>query len=179
MIGGLHLVGVYELYTAQDFKPVNYPNIWSSIATGKDNQAGNWIDEVEYYQMWDDGWKFHNMMQDKYDKDYHFVFSIKNSPSSKSKYTHIYMSVGVIDEDVTIIEVKILGKSENKPSWDYYGWPENAIAHRITHHEFMYNSQFGDRYYLGVEDDLEAIKWNLLYVTIWECWESFENIVQI
>ena len=167
------------MYKAKDFKPTDYPNIWSGIAQSKDGQPGNWVDDTEYYQMWDEGWKYHEMMQYRYDKDFYMVFSVENNQASKYKYTHLYINVGVIDDDVNLIEVKIMGKSNNKPKWDYYGWPENAIAHRISNHKWMYNSQFGDRYYLGVEDNLDAVKWSVLYVSIWECWESFDNIVQI
>ena len=44
----------------------------------------------------------------------------------------------------------------------------------------MFNSQYGDRYYLGDKNDnMGDVKWDLLYIAIWECWETMDNIEQI
>ena len=72
-----------------------------------------------------------------------------------------------------------MGKSEKLPVWSDYGEPLNAIAHRISNHRWMYGAQFGDRYYLGKKTNMEDVKWDVLYIGIWDCWESMDNIEQI
>ncbi len=165
------------MVSINDLIPINYPSIWANIATDKDNQPGKWTDDTEYFQLWDEGWKYQWMMQYRYDKDLYIIWSLK--PKSSSKYIHIYAEVGVIGEDVNITQMKIMGKSDKMPVWDEYGYPQNGIAHRISNHRWMYNTQYGDRYYLGKKTDMDDVKWDVLYIGIWDCWESMDNIEQI
>jgi|TARA_B100001564_G_scaffold354402_1_gene364915 hypothetical protein len=169
----------------RNIMPTSYPGIWSNDAKDTDGQPGKWVEDMEYYQMWDDGWKYYTMMQWQYDREYHMVWSLKNKlfgpkDSKEKRYIHLYANVGVVDEDVQIIETKVMGKTDNLPVWDEYGYPKNAIAHRISNHDWMFNSQYGDRYYLGDKNDnMGDVKWDLLYIAIWECWETMDNIEQI
>lgn len=83
----------------RNIMPTSYPGIWSNDAKDTDGQPGKWVEDMEYYQMWDDGWKYYTMMQWQYDREYHMVWSLKINYSVlkilKRKDTYISMLMQV------------------------------------------------------------------------------------
>jgi len=184
MIGGKFLEEGYmateQIKSSFDLLPTTYPTIWCGDAPAENSKAtGAWIDDVTYYNVYDDGWKYYHMMSYRYDKEYFLIFTISNSKKKDKKYTHIYVSVGVVDEDVNIMELKVMGKSDNLPTFDDNGNPLNGVAYRLSNHHFLYSSQYGERYYLGEHENIGSVKWDILYISLWECWTHFPNIIEI
>jgi hypothetical protein len=162
-----------------DFLPPDYPCIWANDALDDDEKPmGKWVTDVEYNQLWDDGWKYYYMLQYKYDSEYGIVFTTTSS-SSKTKYTHIYVGLGELDNDVQIMDLKILGKSNELPTFDDNGFPLNGIAWRIINYRDLNFNQWPNRYYIGSFNKLSDVKLEMLYIAIWDSAAYFDNIINI